>query len=531
MRVRFPPPVPKSPLLYFCLLLGVYAMACCPFAGARVRPSDANQFHCLRSFEHGEIGWCSMRFKSLNYFLIVLALLLGRLTLSTDAASAACTIGPQIMQDGERGIFFRVPSVAAGETCTPYAQERICSNGSLSGQSDYRYGSCTVLEHFTGVNLNEHPRQLDGPIPGLVNEALLNKAHVSWYRAMVDVVDYQGKFVSGNLKPRQKLPSKWASFIRASASGDRKSIVSLKWGFKRLGLAPPLPGSRQEAELFEFLDAHILDVLAPHASIIVAGNEPFIDTDRQHWSYDARYGGAPVVVFYERVTRHLHQYLLKKGLRGKVALYSGAFTQLYLTKIQAHPAVRELFAFADSAAFVDGIAVHTHVARLDQIDKALSYARTWTAKPIVVPEYTYIWRMKNAIERGDVLGEAFATRWGYDPWLRSRDYLNCDVFGRGPGCRLDRKISKSEWDDFLSSRPWYINHFLLRADRIFKKHNIHGVAFGFMQSRPTHRQLFGNKPPWYLGYLFSPASLGTDYEGLPFPNYQVLNDFIKLQQN
>ena len=446
------------------------------------------------------------------------------------ASPGSCSVGPQVMRDGESAIFFKVPSVHEGGSCAQYALKRTCRNGSMSPGREYRYGSCTVLERFTGVNLNEFPRQMENRATKRFNAPLFSRSGVETYRGTMEVLRYRKLFLSGKMKPRQRIENKWASFIAASRDHGKKAILSLEWSFKHADMAPPLPGSQEERDLFAFLDTHVLDILAPSASIITSGNEPFVDTKKEDWRFNPRYGGIPMVEFYKRVTQHVHAYLVRKGLRGQVALYMGSFTQLYSRKMQDRSATRALFAYADAAPFVDGVDLHAHVTRLDQIESALAFARFQTAKPIIVTEYTYVWKMRRAIESDDRLGEAFAGRWGYDPFLPIHDYLVCYVFQRGNGCQFDTKISKAEWDDFLASRPWFIDHFLLKADNIFRKYDVHGVTYGFMQRQPSNRQLQRNKAPWYLGFLYSPASLGYNRDGFPLTNYQVLDDFISLQR-
>jgi hypothetical protein len=55
------------------------------------------------------------------------------------------------------------------------AAVRTCRGGQLSESDAYRFGSCTVLESFTGVNTNHSPGQLDA--------SLLQKTGTTWIRS------------------------------------------------------------------------------------------------------------------------------------------------------------------------------------------------------------------------------------------------------------------------------------------------------------------------------------------------------------
>ncbi|MFD2858326.1 hypothetical protein ACFSZS_31740 [Seohaeicola zhoushanensis] len=264
--------------------------------------------------------------------------------------------------------------------------------------------------------------------------------------------------------------------------------------------------------------------------IIVTGNEPFINTLQTDWEPNPAYGGIPLVVFYERLTVHVHDYLVSRGLRDRVEVYVGAFTRLQSKKMQHQPAVGQLLGFAESAPFVDGVDMHAHVASLEEMEAALRFMRGAISKPVIVTEFSFIWRMQEALKGGDRLGAAFAGRWGHDPKQTSAAYMACEVFGTGKGCKDKGPVSKAEWDDFMATRPWFIDHFILKADALFREYGIRGATFGLVQNRPNKRRLNPDRAPWYLGYLFSAAAVLPGADGAA-PNYQYLDDFLAIQHS
>lgn len=434
---------------------------------------------------------------------------------------AACTLDGSALPEGGTQMFYSARSVPRGQSCDTVGQVRQCADGVLSGTDAFRYGDCIELEEFLGVNTNRRPADLS---PDLVA-----RTGADWVRSNVSVLEYKRQKDGDGADPNWDFAD-WDIYIDAAAGPDRKAILNLMWDFRKFGRRPPKPGSDRERKLFDYLDREILDKLAPHVEILVTGNEPFVNTDKRDWEEDPAYGGIPLVVFYTRVTEHVHDYLVRNGLRDRVDLYMGAFTRLHTEAMQTQPAVAALLAYADAAPHVDGIDMHTHVVNVPQIDRALAFARTFTGKPIIVTEFTFVWKMKQAVESGDRLGAAFAGRWGRDANETAGDYMACEVFGQARGCKGQGPVSKAEWDDFFATRDWYIDHFITEADAVFRRYAVRGATFGLVQKRPTKRQLSPDRPPWYMGFLFVPAAVAPGPGGAAPPNYQYLDDFLAIQR-
>lgn len=462
-----------------------------------------------------------MRLRALFGPDLFAALLLALLAGTALAEGQQCALDGAALQEGETAMFYSQRSVARGQDCEAFAAPRRCTNGQLEGDSPYRYGKCTQLEAFLGVNVNRKPRALA--------PALLDRTGTTWIRANVDILAYRDQ--DGSNRPNLKWDyADWDRFKSAAEGAPRKAILNLMWDFRRHVGPLPLPDSPEERALFDWLDRHILDDLAPYVDILVTGNEPFVNTPKSNWQYQDAYGGIPLVVFYTRLSAHVHDYLVENGLRERVDLYIGAFTRLHTDRMQAQPAVQALLDHAETSPHIDGIDLHTHVANLNQIDKALDFANRHTTKPVIVSEFTFVWQMKKAVQRPDRLGRRFGARWGRDPDQPIGDYMECEVFGIGPDCRGNGPVSKAEWDDFFATRRWFIDHFILEADARFRAHGVRGATFGLTQSRPTKTQIKPNRPPWYMGFLFVPAAVAPSADGTVPENYQYLDDFRTIQQ-
>ncbi len=453
--------------------------------------------------------------------LLPVTLLVTLISGTAPALADTCSLDGATLPDGQEQMFYQVRSVPRGQSCNALGQLRACADGVLNGGQSYRYDDCVELEEFLGVNTNRRPGQMD--------PALLARTNTNWIRANVEILAYKEQHDTGTADPNWNF-SDWDLYKAAAAGPDRKAILNLMWNFENRDQHPPLPGSQQESDLFAYLDLQILDKLASHVDILVTGNEPFINTLKADWQPNPAYGGIPIVVFYTRVTEHVHAYLLDRGLRDQVDLYMGAFTRLRTTKMQKQPAVGQLLAYAAVAGHVDGVDMHTHVTNLKQIDKALTFARDFTDKPIIITEFSFIWRMQDALQQDDRLGAEFAKRRGRDANQKTHAYMACEVFGVARGCKKNGPVSKAEWDDFFTTRDWFIDHFILQADAIFRQHAVRGATFGLLQSMPSKARLNPKRPPWYLGFLFSAAAVESAPDGAPQTNYQYFDDFLSIQQ-
>ena len=62
----------------------------------------------------------------------------------TAAPTQPCLIGGVQLQHGESRTFYSQSSAPTGQSCDPYGQSRTCTNGILSGSASYPYLSCNV---------------------------------------------------------------------------------------------------------------------------------------------------------------------------------------------------------------------------------------------------------------------------------------------------------------------------------------------------------------------------------------------------
>ena len=442
-------------------------------------------------------------------------------------AATPCLTGTapytQSVADGARITLYTAPSVPKGDSCDQIAVTATCQAGNLVGAGTARYPGCMMLEGFTGLNFNAATQSLD--------ERMLSDTGAKYVRAFIDVIKVReavwASIVAGYKQPGID-PASWQTMKDTTANGTAKMILNLKFDFRTNGTHPPLPGSTRETLMFNAIDHQFLDPIAGSLAIIVTGNEPFAETLNEDWLPKAAYGGIPIVVFYARMTEHINNYLILHKLRSKVKLFVGAFTRLQMPLMQQQQAAVQLLDFADKAPYVDGIDIHLHVNAIEDIDTALNFAQSRTNKPFIVTEYTYVYGMQAGLAEGLPLGEAFGQKWHLPPTMIELDFLRCNVFHVGPQCKKLPMMLPAEWYDFIATRSWIEDHFLLKADAIFRRYRVMGATFGTVQSAPGPEGLQPTGTPWYLGFVYSPSSIGYQLDGMPQPNFQYLDDFHQL---
>ncbi len=455
-----------------------------------------------------------------------------------------CFIGGQQIYNGDSVTLYKNRVVEAGQSCDAIKQVRTCVDGKLSGDATYAVDTCSPLERFTGINLNRNPENLD--------MRLLNETGATWMRASADVIEYF------NASTTKQFASDWKGFTTAHQVNGIKTVVSLWWDFSDRGEFLPAPDSPREKELFKFLDTTFLPNLIPMANIIVSGNEPFINSTSSDLKYDATKKYAPVANFYERVTKHIADYMAASSTlkQSKPKLYMGAFTRLYSDNVihgDEGYAIDHMLKFANNASYIDGVDIHTHVGELgvSQITDSLDFVTSYTKKPILDTEYSYVHKQfahideklndsdlnnLSRINENGILVNNLSFLQKYPQYPASTTGISYMAVAGGSGSTTKPKpVTKTEWDDFYKSRSWTIDHFIKGADAIFKskKYNVNGVNYSFSSQGKAGSRFFVSdySLPWFMTGLY----VGNTVQYLPptplFPegkrqgNYQDLNDF------
>jgi hypothetical protein len=207
-------------------------------------------------------------------------------------------------------------------------------------------------------------------------------------------------------------------------------------------------------------------------------------------------------------------------------LYLGALTRLDQPAQQTAPATLALLAEVQNAPHLQGLDLHLHQRSDDQFAVALDFARTHVTKPIIVTEFSPVWRYRAALPLpigNDPTGQRFLTTHHYPPAWRVLDYVNHT---------LSAPVPASEWTEFLSSQSWFDLGFLERACAVMAAHHVTLATYAFSQGprRPAAPRLLTlQTTPWLLNALFAPRTIAPTPDNLTSANPLLFPAYLARQ--
>lgn len=347
-----------------------------------------------------------------------------------------------------------------------------------------------------------------------VNFEDLERTQTTWVRGFIDFFQFYPDV--------NKLDNdiRITNYLELKDHGYR-TILNIKWNFRDRDL--PEPDSRKMKDYKQYLRKFLAKVWEK-TDIIVAGNEPFIETDPDE--RDER-----LVEFYKEVAHTINHFRNSQGIGldqqagGKyVPLYIGAFNNLYLPGWQTQ-AVEDLFAFAREEPWIAGVDLHIHHGGTLQLRRFLNFAanRIRENQSFLVTEYSLMKHFRRMINRK--IPEDFAAEYDWDPDTRNYEYIDY---------ALKNPVPRPEWVDFLSSSFWFENRtrYLRNSYREFKKFDSFYVAtYAIRQSFPFNRDFTRNTAPWVLNGLYANRTVEPHpKDGRTQFNYAWINDFRRIQQ-
>lgn len=331
----------------------------------------------------------------------------------------------------------------------------------------------------------------------------IERSGAAWVRGFLDF--FQLYPDEDNLDSDERVQN----FIRLKEEGY-KTILSIKWNFHNRSF--PEPGSSEMEEYKAYL-VKLLDKVWPHTDIIVAGNEPFIESKR-----DER--GDELIAFYEEIAAEINEY--RETSSRDIPIYVGAFNNLYLDGWRT-PAVNEMLGFAQNSDWIAGIDVHIHHAAIEQIDDFLGYVyyRIRENQKILITEFSLKDHFRTKMD--ETIPEDFAGEYEWDPETKNYEYLDY---------ALKNQVPREEWVAFLSGSYWFENrkNYLWNAYQRFKSYDkFHIANYALRQSFPFNRDFTADSVPWILNGLFANRTVETDPEtGQDQFNYAWIEDFQRI---
>jgi hypothetical protein len=351
----------------------------------------------------------------------------------------------------------------------------------------------TAAGQSLGVNFNGFTGRID------IED--LDRTQTTWMRVFINYFEYKEGRLDINNNPG-------LAKLEAAKAAGYKVILSLKFDFTNRDF--PV-GTKAIDDDLSYVKV-ILDRLYDDADIIVAGNEPFIESKPDQ--RDSR-----LVDYYKRAARAVLTYPDKR----KVPIYIGAFNRLWLASEQTQT-VNDYLTFARESEWIAGADLHIHHDDINHITAAMSFVddRLRSDQKMLITEFSLMRHWKNNL--GRTIPAILNTQYGRPAHWKVFEYLNY---------ALTSPVSRPEWVAFLQNSPWFENrkHYLANAWMRFNAFPKFKVAtYGMYQ---THAGPFTiNTDPWILNPLYaSQTVVKNPTTGLNQFHYSFIDDFRAIQNS
>ncbi|WP_433443808.1 hypothetical protein [Nonomuraea sp. CA-141351] len=300
--------------------------------------------------------------------------------------------------------------------------------------------------------------------------------------------------------------------INEAAGRGYHTVLSLKFPYNEASF--PSPGSAKMAAELARLDK-VLPTVMGKVDILTIGNEPFIESlpaerDQQ------------LNTFYETVARHVIDYRRERcGAGCRTALYMGALNRLDLPDRHT-PAAERWMTFVRDTPEIEGVDIHPHVPAPESAKLFLDYIlpRLRADQTFLVTEFSLVHYWKKHLE--DPVSATYAEKYGFASGTLVWQVIKAAI---------DEPFSERQWNDFLSSSPWFTSQsgFLRDQMRLYRGTGRLAVAtYGFKQDDAMVSNFGPAKDPWLLNSVYAPYTIKQRPSGLSAPSYW-LKEFRALQ--
>lgn len=330
----------------------------------------------------------------------------------------------------------------------------------------------------------------------------MERTSTKWVRAFIDYY----AFSEGNKPELHK--DGGIKQLKATKDAGYNIILSFKFNHHNRNFPTNINTIRDD---LSYVDT-VLDELYNYSDIIVAGNEPFIEskTDQR----DKR-----LVTFYKEAANKVKAY--RDTQSRKLPIYIGAFNRLWNTKERTQ-AVVDLFNFAKNSNWIAGIDLHVHHETMKQMEDAIKYSngKIRSNQNILLTEYSYMKKWKKHTK--NKIPKQLADKYGHPSNWKVYQYLN--------HC-LKNPVARVEWVTFLSKSAWYESNkkYLAKTFAIFKRYPKVKIAT-YAAIQTAGNSFSANEDPWILNSLLVPRTVvpNPTTKEIQF-GYHMINDFRNIQ--
>jgi hypothetical protein len=344
-----------------------------------------------------------------------------------------------------------------------------------------------------GANFNSEPSS--------ISEAELRELSATWLRGFVPMP---------SVDPSRPDNHPVVARLRDASRHGYGTVLSLKFPYDTRQL--PAPGDpAMEAELRR-LDA-LLPIVLDSVSILVIGNEPFIETRKVDQ-------GTRLNEFYEALARRVIQCRHQRNARTQ--LYMGAMNKLDQPDFRT-PATDRWLSFAHNTPEIQGVDIHPHLADPGTDRAYLDYVlpRLRADQKFLATEFSLVRFWKKHLR--DQVSADFARQYGLPPGT-----LVWQAVQRA----IAEPFPQPEWTQFLDHSPWFDNnrdYLHTQVERFRKTGRLAAATYGIAQGPSMVKDFGPDSTPWLLNSLFCPFTVRHRGE-LPGGNQEWIRQFRALQQ-
>ncbi|MFC0430842.1 hypothetical protein [Kutzneria buriramensis] len=262
----------------------------------------------------------------------------------------------------------------------------------------------------------------------------------------------------------------------------------------------------------------VLAVVMGKVDVLVIGNEPFFESSRQDRA-------TPVInEFYETLAQHTVQYRQQHPEAGKTQIYMGALTSLESLPAAEVAQINRWLDFAKNTPAIAGTDCHPHVASLTDAQRYPSYIlpRLRPDQKFLATEFSLVRLYAKHLK--DPVSTTFADRYGIPPGTL--------VWQVGASA-TQRPFPQAEWNDFLTSSPWFENNKNFMSDTMayFRDTGRCAMAgWGLFQDAGGAKNVGPDTLPWVFNTMFCPYTCQPGVDGLPGRNVTWAAEFRSLQR-
>jgi hypothetical protein len=292
------------------------------------------------------------------------------------------------------------------------------------------------------------------------------------------------------------------------------TVLSLKLGY--VGTIPPQVGSDAYQKDIARLDA-ALALVTGKVDVLVIGNDPFLEVPEKNRddSFSA---------YYEAITRHVIAHRAKTCAEDcRTRLYMGALVRLEMPA-ERSKVVDRWMGFVKATPELDGVAIQTHIAEVDESKAYLKYIlpRMRPEQKFVVTDFSLVKTWEQAMRTE--IPRAFADKYG-----AARNAQNWQIVKAS----LETPFSKAQWDEFLSQSPWMESRkrFVANQMQAFRETGRLAVAtIAFTQGLAPADKLSPGAAAWQLNSVVARRNVKRNPDGSNAFTYAWIDDFRALQK-